>query len=172
MDNKAKSGVEIERKYIIKMPDVLLLSGQNEYTKSEILQIYLPSQNGETHRIRYRKYQDREEYTETRKIRIDEMSSEEIEGPISPERFSELSANIREGSRPLKKVRHTFMYLENVFEIDIYPEWKNSAIMETELADRNQLVEIPSFIEILMEVTGNISYSNSAMSRKFPDEII
>lgn len=170
MSINAMSGVEIERKYIIKMPDISLLSLQPEYTQSEILQIYLPSKNGETHRIRYRKYADRKEFTETKKIHIDKMSSEEIEDFITEEQFSQLSKQLREGSVPLKKVRHTFVYLGNTIEIDIYPQWINTAIMEIELRDRAQKVELPPFIQIICEVTGNKAYSNSSMSRKFPDE--
>ncbi len=164
--------MEIERKYIIKMPDITFLQSQPSYTKSEILQIYLPSKQGETHRIRRRTFADRNEHTETRKIRIDPISSEEIENEISAERFMSLQAKIQEGSRPINKLRHTFAYSEHIIEIDIYPEWTKSAIMEIELQNPNQKVQIPSFIEIICEVTGDKTYSNASMSRRFPIEII
>lgn len=170
MENNQKNAVEIERKYIIKMPCEQILAEQLEYTKSEILQIYLPSSAGETHRIRRRRYIDKTVCTETRKIRIDRMSSTEIEGEISESRFSELSEDILEGTRPITKVRHTFVYGEQTFEIDVYPNWRNTAIMETELDSREKQVKIPSFIEILREVTGDRAYSNAGMSRRFPEE--
>ena len=46
----------------------------------------------------------------------------------------------------------------------------NTAIMETELDSREKQVKIPSFIEILREVTGDKAYSNAGMSRRFPEE--
>lgn len=171
MNSDFKTNIEIERKYIIKMPNVALLSEQQEYTKSDILQIYLSSPKGETHRVRRRAYSDRIEYYETRKIRIDAMSVTELEGIISKESFDELSKSMDSATAPITKTRHTFLYKGQIFEIDVYPEWKTTAIMETELSSREEQVEFPPFIEIIREVTGEKEYSNAAMSKRFPTEI-
>ena len=170
MSSKEKCALEIERKYIIKMPDVATLSMQESYSSSEILQIYLPSEQGETRRVRRRAYADHIQYTETVKLRVDKMSSEEREVEISAEQFATLSEKIKEGTRPLNKNRHTFIYLGQLFEIDIYPEWQHTAIMETELPSRDKEVAMPPFISIIKEVTGDKAYSNAAMSRSFPKE--
>lgn len=163
-------GVEIERKYIIKMPDINLLRGLSSYTESRILQIYLPSEKGETRRIRRREYIDRTVCTETKKVRIDHMSSTETEREISPDEFDILAKNIKEGTNPINKTRFTFKYEGQTFEIDVYPEWKRTAIMETELDSREKQVKIPAFLEIVREVTGEKAYSNASMSRIFPEE--
>ena len=76
--------VEIERKYIIKKPDFSSILAINGSTESHILQIYLPSESGVTHRIRCRTYKDKTLCYETKKIRIDGMSCTEIESEISP----------------------------------------------------------------------------------------
>ena len=168
----AKIGLEIERKYIIEMPDVSVLSQQPEYTVSGILQIYIQGAIGETHRVRRRDFSDRVVCTETRKIRIDKISSTEIEGEISIEEFDRLALTILDGTQPIHKLRHTFIYEGQIFEIDVYPQWKNTAIMETELDDPKKEVKIPSFINIVREVTGNKAYSNAGMSRRFPKDDI
>ena len=168
----AKIGLEIERKYIIEMPDVSVLSQQPEYTVSGILQIYIQGAIGETHRVRRRDFSDRVVCTETRKIRIDKISSTEIEGEISIEEFDRLALTILNGTQPINKLRHTFIYEGQIFEIDVYPQWKSTAIMETELDDPKKEVKIPSFINIVREVTGNKAYSNAGMSRRFPKEDI
>ena len=169
---KEQKNVEIERKYIIKKPDVLALSTREEYTESEIVQIYLPSEKGETRRVRRRVYPDKTICTETRKIRIDNMSSTEIEREISTTEFDELSRNIKEGTSPIVKIRHTFLFCGQLFEIDVYPQWKHTAIMETELESREKQVKMPDFIKIICEVTGDKAYSNAGMSRKFPKELV
>lgn len=171
MSSNAKIGLEIERKYIIEFPDIKTLSEQEEYSKSEIVQIYISSADGETHRIRRRSFRDREEYTETQKRRIDEMSVIETEREISEQRFGELAADILPGTSPVIKTRHCFISGGQLFEIDVYPQWKHTAIMETELSSRGEMVDIPAFIKIIRQVTGDKSYSNAAMSRAFPDEI-
>ena len=170
MRKNTKTAVEIERKYVIKMPSLSVLAEQENYTSSEILQIYLKGEQGETHRIRRRSYPDKTICTETRKIRIDKMSSTEIEGEITEESFNALAAAPLEGTIPIEKTRHTFVYKGQLFEIDVYPQWKNTAIMETELPSRDKNVEMPDFINILKEVTGNKAYSNASMSRAFPAE--
>lgn len=170
MKEKITDALEIERKYIIKMPSISILEEQDRHTASDILQIYLPSESGETRRVRRRSFSDRVEYIETKKIRVDSMSSREIEREIDESEFNLFAENPLEGTKPILKTRHTFVFLGQLFEIDIYPEWQNTAIMETELPSRETQIEIPPFLEIIREVTGIKAYSNAGMSRGFPDE--
>ena len=172
MMEEMKIGVEIERKYIIKMPPLSVIAAQPEYTRSDIIQIYIQSEPGVTHRVRRRRYSDRIEYIENKKIRIDGISSTEMETEISETRFDELTSGILDGTRPVLKTRHTFLFAGYTFEIDVYPEWTSTAIMETELQDREERAEIPPFIEVIKEVTGDKTYSNASMSRHFPSEVI
>ena len=163
--------VEIERKYIIEIPDLAMLSAMDSYTASKIEQIYLDSPIGITHRIRRRAYSDRVEYTETKKVRIDKSSAYEDERTISEAEYFELLTHRAPDSVALSKVRHTFKYLGQIFEVDVYPNWKQTCIMETELVTSDTAVEMPPFIRIIEEVTGKREYSNASMSRKFPIEI-
>ena len=162
--------IEIERKYVIMMPDFEVLKSQKGYSASEILQIYLKSETGITHRVRRRLFFERVEYTETKKIRLDKMSAIEDECEISPERFDELIKNVKEGTRPILKVRHVFDFDGFCFELDVYPEWKHTCIMEVELESADVNFEIPPFIKVVEEVTGRKEYSNFSMSRNFPPE--
>ena len=140
--------VEIERKYVIEKPEEELLLAMPGYEKSDILQIYLESAPGETHRIRARCYGEKTVYTETVKRRIDKISAYEDEAEISYFEFSELEKRIAKGSKALVKTRHSFSYCGKTVEIDVYPEWGSSAIMEIELSARDEAVEIPDFIRI------------------------
>ncbi len=162
--------VEIEKKYVIIKPDISVLREQESFSESEILQIYLPSEPGRTRRVRRRAYADRTVYIETQKIRIDKMSSTEIEREVSADEFEKMAANIADGTRPLNKTRYTFVYRGQLFEVDVYPEWEHTCIMETELPTRETAVDFPDFIRIVRDVTGVKEYSNAAMSRSFPKE--
>ena len=170
MGDFCMSKLEIERKYIIEMPDASILSAMPDYTVSRITQIYLVSPAGRTHRIRRREYAKMQEFTETVKIRIDKMTCNESESLIDSARFDELSLRIRENTRPIIKTRHTFSFHGFTVEIDVYPEWERTAIMEIELASEKTCPNIPPFIRIVREVTGNRDYSNAAMSNAFPPE--
>lgn len=165
------NNIEIEKKYIIEKPRKEVLSAMDAHTDSEILQIYLSSPVGITHRVRSRKFSDKTVFTETTKVKIDKMSAYENEREITEEEFNSLAERRDEQTRPIKKCRHTFVFCGQLFEIDIYPEWKNTAILETELSDRDTVVNFPDFIKIVADVTGDKRYSNASMSRSFPDEI-
>lgn len=165
-----KGAVEIERKFIVKKPSPELIGELPDYSRSEITQIYISSPPGVTHRVRKRVYPDRCEYTETQKIRIDDKSAIEDENEIDCERFNLLSKSIKEGTRPIVKERYTFRCGAQLFELDIYPEWKESCILEAEIPERSCEVQIPSFIKVVREVTGYREYSNAAMSISFPEE--
>ena len=163
--------IEIENKYIILIPEESVLSTMEQYTKSEIVQIYLESPVGITHRVRSRERSGNVTYTETKKVRIDKMSAYEDEREISEEEFLSLAKKIDKNTAPIHKVRYTFVYLGQLFEIDVYPQWMSTAILETELKTRETQVIFPEFIKILRDVTGDKRYSNAGMSRAFPPEI-
>lgn len=168
---QAEKNLEIERKYVIEKPSPERMAAESSYTSSDIVQIYLTSPAGVTRRVRSRKYASGTRYFETSKIRVDKMSSEEYEREIEKGEFDKLSEEIAEGSRPIVKTRHTFDYMGQTFEIDVYPDWERTCIMETELPSRDTNVTFPDFIRIIAEVTGDKRYSNAAMSRKFPEEL-
>ncbi len=164
--------LEIEKKYVIKMPRIEELRAISGFAESDIVQIYLNAPSGVTHRVRKRVTDGKAVYSETRKSRVDKMSSYETEDEITEQRFSELIENQRKGSTPILKKRISFPYGGYVFEIDIYPAWKRSCILEIELGKREEKPKIPDFLELVADVTGNGAYSNSAMSNSFPKELI
>lgn len=166
------NGIEIERKYIIHIPDIDTVSAFAGYTKSTIIQTYLESPEGTTRRVRKRKFADHTVYTETIKKRIDKISSREDESEITEEKYISMLSEMKHGTSPLHKTRHTFEYMGHTIEIDIYPQWKKFCIMETELGDKDEYVAIPAFIKILYEVTGEKRYSNAKMAESFPPEPI
>ena len=166
------AAVEIERKYVILKPDFDALGREYPILSSEIWQTYLRSEEGVTRRVRKRVFSDRTIYTLTEKRRIDKLSSYEDEREVGKEEYEELLSEKRSGTRTLKKTRRVVRIGEVDFEIDEYPEWERTCIMETELKSREERVQMPDFIRILAEVTGNRAYTNAAMLLRFPDELI
>ena len=79
--------IEIERKFVIEMPDTSVLSSLPGYSSSDIEQTYLSSDAGVTRRVRARKYKGCTVYTETKKMRIDNMSAHEDEREITRKEY-------------------------------------------------------------------------------------
>lgn len=166
-----KTQIEIERKFIIERPSLELLSTLDGYTESDIVQTYLSSEMRVTHRIRARSSEGVTVYTETKKTRVDKLSAIEEEREIDKVEYERLAALIAEGTRPIIKKRIILPHGKWLLEIDIYPEWTRTAILEVELASREEKPTFPDFIRVLTEVTGDKRYSNAGMSRAFPEEL-
>ena len=162
--------LEIEKKYVIEKPDIDALSSIDGYTKSEILQTYLLSNPKVTHRVRRRTYNGHTVYTETKKVRIDKISSFEDEREIDENEYLTLLAIADPMATPVEKTRHTVPIGELTLEIDVYPAWEKCCVMEIELPSRETEPIIPDFIHIIVDVTGDKRYSNASMSRAFPPE--
>ena len=162
--------VETERRFLIKKPNPDFLKTLDGYTESNIEQIYLISRTGSTHRIRLRKQEGRTICTETIKERISKMSAVERERQISEEEYYTLSLRRDPSSSPIVKIRRTFSYRGRLMELDEYPHWHSVCLLEVELEGENALLELPPFLEVIREITGESRYSNAAMSRSFPEE--
>ena len=169
-EEKQLPPIETERKYIIRIPRISDMRECRGYSCSAIEQIYLPSVHGVTHRIRRRLTAGKSIYTETIKTRLSSMSCIEEEKEIPKEEYSRLKGMRDRNRRIVKKNRHTFVYGEQTFEIDIYPFRKNSCVMETELKSEMDRPAIPPFIKVVKEVTGDHRYSNAALAKKIPTD--
>ena len=51
------------------------------------------------------------------------------------------------------------------FEEEIYPFWKDKAIMEIELSSEEQQVRFPPEIKVIREVTDDPSFKNIALAK-------
>ena len=161
--------LEIERKYLIRMPDRELLS---KLPASEIEQVYILSPEGERERIRRRDYGDRIEYTHTVKKRLNDLSRVEIEEEIDGERYRELLSRADPSCGVIRKKRLIYSFDGQNCEIDVFPFWDDRALMELELDDEEQELRLPPRIAIVREVSSERKYTNSALAREIPRETL
>lgn len=171
MNNKMP--LEIERKYLIKMPSVALLEQQPLYMKIDMVQVYLNNQ-GATSGMRIRKstLNGKTSYKKTYKKSITNVTRVEIEDDITEQEWKDLKFNIDPDSQPIEKVRHCFMYEGQLFELDIYPFWNDRATLELELEREDQVIKLPPFIQVIKEVTEDNRYKNRSLSYEvFTEEI-
>lgn len=159
--------LEIERKFLIAYPLEQDLRGAE---RVEISQTYLLSENGETHRIRRWICKGKTRYFETRKRRITDVTC--IEGEKEIDRASyEMLLALRDPTRTtVEKVRYRLPCGAHLVEIDVYPFWRDRAIMEVELGSEDEAFEIPSGICILREVTNDPRYKNASLARSVPQD--
>ena len=158
---------EIERKYLIRYPDIDQLKAQKGVEQWEIVQIYLTvSGPGETRRIRQVVCDGEIRYYKTFKKRLSELSCEEDEGEIDQLEYIRLSQEQQPGCRPLGKTRYRTPYEGHTLEFDIYPFWDDRAIMEIELARESEGAAIPDYVRIIRDVSADPAYKNRALAEQ------
>lgn len=164
-------GFEIERKYLIRYPAAELL--ERCASRSFITQTYLAKRDGHGgERVRKRVYAERTEYTHTEKRRITAMRREEREREISREEYEALLQRADPERRTIEKTRYCLRRGGKIFEIDVYPFWSDRAVMEIELEGEEESVRVPEEIDVIREITQDKRYTNRAIAKEIPQEIV
>lgn len=167
-----KTPLEIERKYLIDMPSEEVLAAYPSAFFMDIEQTYLISTvKGESARVRRIKDEGGHiRYVKTEKKRINARTCEENEYELSKEVY-EAELFFRDiNRRTIYKRRYVLPYGSYKLEIDIYPFWKQTAILEVELSREDEEVDFPRFLHILREVSDEKRFKNRALARVVPDE--
>ena len=157
---------EIERKFLITYPDVSWLEGEPLCRKVDIEQVYLKSDSGEEIRIRKRGENGHFIYYETHKKMLDGMKRMSTECRLSKSEYRHMLKRADPARRMIRKTRYCLTYGHQYFEIDLYPFWKDQAILEIELMEGTEEIIFPPQIEIIKEVTDDLAYKNASLAEK------
>ena len=154
--------IETERKFLVKLPSYEQLQANN-CVKSNIVQTYLRRNDPNVERrVRQRGIDGTFSYYYTEKKKISKSSRSEVERKITKDEYISL---LVEGTATLRKDRYCFFYENQYFELDIYPDWENEAILEIELTQEGQEVKMPDWITVIEEVTGDERYINANLAK-------
>lgn len=160
--------LEIEHKYLIRMPDTALLMAQPHCRKLSITQTYLEAPTGETHRVRRAAEGDSVTLFETRKRRVSALSAVEEERVLTAAEYEVLLGRADPTRRPVEKTRYKFPFAGHTVEIDVYPFWQDRAVLEVEIAREDEEILLPPFVTVLREVTADKSYKNVNLAKSVP----
>lgn len=162
--------LEIERKFLICYPNLKELESMPNCTKVDITQTYLKSEDGIERRVRARGIDGNYLYYLTEKKEISNLTRVETERKLTQDEYLRLLMDADNTLHTIHKTRYCLSWNSQYFEIDIYPEWNNQAIMEIELSSENEEIKIPDFIKTLKEVTEDENYKNYKMAEVMPKE--
>lgn len=159
--------LEIERKYLVKMPDMSIVKEQENYRDYEMVQMYL-ADTEEFKGVRIRKSicSGKTTCKKTMKRDITPIKRVEIEEDITVEEFERLSSYRAPEYMPIHKHRHSFSYKYQTVELDIYDFWQDRATVEVEMESEEQTVVLPDFIEVIREVTEDLRYRNRSLAKQ------
>ena len=158
---------EIERKYLIRFPDIPTLQAQEGVEQWEIVQIYLKASGpNETRRIRQVVSDGAIRYYKTFKRHLTDITNVEEEGEIDQLEYIRLSKEMQPGCKPLGKTRYRIPYEGHVLELDVYPFWQDRAILEIELEREDEDAAIPGYVHIIRDVSDDMAYRNRQLAEK------
>ena len=158
--------LEIERKFLIERPNLHLLEGFPHCERVDIIQTYLkPDGDSDEVRIRQRGANGNYIYYKTRKKKLSAMRRVEEEEKLSQEEYLALMVQADPAFRPIHKERYCLSENGLYYEIDIFPDWPDKAIMEIELHSEDQEIVFPEGISVIREVTDDPAYTNHELAR-------
>ena len=161
---------EIERKFLIKYPDIELLESLPNCQKVDIVQTYLNSVSGKERRVRARGQNGHYIYYLTEKEPVSTGKRAEIERRLTQEEYVKYTMEADPNLHTIRKTRYCLSYNSVYFEIDVFPSWNNQAFVEVELHDENEIINFPDFIEVIREVTDDPKYYNHELAKAMPEE--
>lgn len=156
---------EIERKFLIEYPDLKWLETLPSCRKIEIIQTYLKADPDDEVRVRQRGSNGNYVYYLTKKRKISDVKRVEIERRLSEKEYLQLLMDADTTRHQIRKDRYCLTYENQYFEIDIYPFWKDKAIVEIELSEETQPIYFPKEIKVIKEVTDDESYKNASLAK-------
>lgn len=156
---------EIERKFLIRYPDIKWLESLPNCSRVEIIQTYLRSSEDEEIRVRQRGRDGNYIYCQTVKRKVSDLKRVEIERRLSQKEYLRLLMDADTTKHQIRKDRYCLTYENRYFEIDVYPFWNDKAIAEIELSSEDQEIRFPKELEIIKEVTDDSSYKNSELAK-------
>ena len=156
---------EIERKFLIAYPDIAALEKMPNCQRVEIIQTYLTAPEGEESRVRQRGIDGNYIYFQTTKKKVTGLKRVEVERRLSKDEYLRLLMDADPACRPIRKTRYCLTYDNQYFEIDVYPFWKDKAILEIELSDEGSQIRFPGQLRVLKEVTEDDTYKNASLAR-------
>ncbi len=154
--------LEIERKFLVEMPEKALLESVENCRSVLISQVYCHDEKGDF-RVRRRQNENSVIYIRTEKIGISAIKRIEKETAISREEYEKAIC----GGKVLSKVRWCFIFDDKYFELDVFPFWQDKAILEIELKSEDEQFTFPNFIKLIGEVTWDAEYKNSSLAEKY-----
>ena len=164
--------IETERKFLILIPSFSDMKNQANFRIREITQTYLKSDGKKNSRVRKVIESGQITYIKTVKKRISTLSCYEDESIISHDEYDILLLSADNEKNSIHKTRYSFEYCEHILEIDVYDFWDDRATLEIELESEDEEFSIPSFINVIKEISTDGRYKNTNLAKSVPfDEI-
>lgn len=157
--------LEIEKKFLIKKPNMSEMAKLVPFTTVSIVQTYLRSEKGTERRVRQRGQDGNFSYYFTEKKAVSLLSRIEVERKISAKEYINYLTEADPDIPPIIKKRTCFVYKGQYFKLDVFDFSNHLAILEIELASEDSEIQLPDFIDVFEDVSYNPFYRNISLAK-------
>lgn len=151
----------IEKKYLIRIPDISYLDKLGGCSKVKMTLTYL---NGSSEQCDVKLLLRNEEGKKFYQ-KIIKGNNKKSTISLKAEEYIDELDNKMLNRNSITKYRYSFIYHSVYYKIDIFED-KDFSILEVDLLNRHETVHFPSFIEVLKDVSGDQNYKNYNLSKK------
>ena len=88
-----------------------------------------------------------------------------LERRLSKDAYIRLLMEADPACRPIRKTRYCLTYMNQYFEIDVYPFWNDKAIIEIEQGEDGGYIIFPDFVKNIREITEDDNYKNITLAK-------
>lgn len=153
----------VEKKYLIKMPDVNQLIKNKHCRKVHVKQHYLIDETKkEQEKIVLRREKNKNFY-----YKVNKKNNVKYSQAIKADDYINKLEDENNKFYHIYKDRYYYIYDSRCIKIDIFPFWKDKAILEVDILNDRESIKFPKFIEVLEEVTTIDSYKNYYLAEKY-----
>lgn len=156
--------LEIERKFLILYPGLKKLNALPFCRKVPMSQTYLETPEEGRFRVRKR---GEDVFIKTSKQKLSELKRIEREEFITKEDYEGYISNKEYCQGTISKDRYCFVWKNQYFELDVFPFWDKTALIEIELLKESQPYELPDFLVVLREVTFEKQFRNKSLAVQY-----
>ena len=156
--------MEEKHKYLIRMPDIELLTDKYRAVALDMMQTYLVDTQPETER-RIRQQRSGEDYLYfyTEKHTRPDGTRWVTEKPISGKEYVRYLMESDTDLHNVRKLKYRFVYGDCRFEVDVYPFSEDKAVLFRYSGGKSS--PMPPEIEVYRDVTGDPAYKNRQLAR-------
>ncbi len=158
---------EEERRFLIEYPAIEDLKNRPDCQKIEIIQSFYNNMKGDE--IRVRQLQDNDSTVFYKMVRksVDTTTRIVTEKRLTEREYADMLEEADSSVHQLHTTRYCLTHENQYFEIDVYPFWKDKAIVKIELPKKDEEVRMPVFLKVIKEVTHCSEYNNFSLAKNY-----
>ncbi|MBQ8535708.1 MAG: AAA family ATPase [Bacilli bacterium] len=153
----------VEKKYLISMPDVDQLIKNKNCRKVHVKQHYLIDETKqEKEKIVLRRENNKNFY-----YKVNKKNNVKYSKAINADQYINKLEDENNKFYHIYKDRYYYIFDSRCIKIDVFPFWKDKAILEVDILNDRESIKFPKFINVIEDVTNNESYKNYYLAEEY-----